>query len=597
MKGFNSVNSIIAGIFIFLLASLSAEDWLSAQTMSVQLHQDSRLGVISEEQRLVYNALAVLRPDLLPEAYRELETRADKCGTFPLFEVKKNWATLNTANRALLEPLLQRPNLPDSLISPSGFFKIHYTTSGGDATTEDYAREAADAFDRAYQVEITELGYPAPPADYGIDGPEYDVYIMQIGNYYGYTQPEQEIPSTPQNDYTTYIAVDNDYSESNFYTKGIDALRVTSAHEFFHAIHFGIREPNWQSTVSQDVFYYEISGVWMEDVVWDEINDYLQDFYLKSFFSYPHLPFYTCNGQREYGQAVWNHFIAKKFGRETIRNTWLYMYEKTALEAIERALADAGVSFEDALAEFAVWNYFTADRADTVTYYEEGHYYPKVKIATSEAFFTRTEFEGEARILSTKYFRFVPTVGDWYSTKLIGDAGQLWRIASILEPSAGDTSVSISSNETAHSIGFVGSADSLLVLCAHVKSPPPFANIPYPPVTYPYTILIEPDTSMEQSSARNSIAGIFPNPFHLTRDISVQISLKIAGEQEVSVTIADSQGRIVKTAQLGRLNEGGANNWLWNGRNMEDELVHSGVYVVIVKFGDTFAREKIALIR
>ena len=49
----------------------------------------------------------------------------------------------------------------------------------------------------------------------------------------------------------------------------INALRVTAAHEFFHAIQFAY-------DVKEDLWFMEGSATWVEDEVYDSINDNYQ---------------------------------------------------------------------------------------------------------------------------------------------------------------------------------------------------------------------------------------------------------------------------------------------------------------------------------
>ena len=35
---------------------------------------------------------------------------------------------------------------------------------------------------------------------------------------------------------SSYIKIDNKYEEGDYYTSGLDAMKVTVAHEYFHAI-------------------------------------------------------------------------------------------------------------------------------------------------------------------------------------------------------------------------------------------------------------------------------------------------------------------------------------------------------------------------
>ena len=79
----------------------------------------------------------------------------------------------------------------------------------------------------------------------------------------------------------SYLELDNDYTNPVYQqTKGTDALRVTIAHEFHHAVQFGY----YQGT--DGVWWQESTSTWMEEVAYPHIDDYLQ--YLPSFLDVPH---------------------------------------------------------------------------------------------------------------------------------------------------------------------------------------------------------------------------------------------------------------------------------------------------------------------
>ena len=88
---------------------------------------------------------------------------------------------------------------------------------------------------------------------------------------YGFTYPERAGRTS-----SSYLEIDNDYANPIYQqTKGLDALRVTIAHEFHHAIQFGYYQG------SDSIWWQESTSTWMEEVVYPDVDDYLQ--YLPSF--------------------------------------------------------------------------------------------------------------------------------------------------------------------------------------------------------------------------------------------------------------------------------------------------------------------------
>ncbi|MGQ9559646.1 MAG: MXAN_6640 family putative metalloprotease [Candidatus Oleimicrobiaceae bacterium] len=555
------------------------------------LHRQRAAGLLSSQEELVLKVLAMANPAALPEPYRSLPRPPGKCGTMTLWEVRLEWPRFTDLQRETLAPYVTRPSLPLWLISPSGRFKVHYTTSGIHQTTESFAREAALAFDQAYEVEVVQMGYPAPPPDNGMDGAEYDVYIQNIADY-GWTYPESPVPETPASDWTTYIIVDNDYARG-FYSKGVDGLRVTAAHEFFHAIHFGIREPQREPAATADLFYYEVSSTWMEDVVYDEVNDYYN--YLNGFFQWPDLPFNTADGWREYGMAVWNHFVAKRVGTEAIRESWLNMRTTHGMFAIRQALLVRGLTFEDALAEFAVWNMFTGSRADTVTFYPEGKHYPAIRLQREDVFTERIEVPDSCKRLATKFYSFVPQLPAPYNAQLVSAEASKWRL-SVAVLGTGRAIFDYVPGATASFLGYLTPVDTVVLAVSRThlgdESGGGDAN-----GFYRFATIVEPGSVSGRPPKGNTIVAVSANPFRMSQEGFLTVLIHSESDQEVTMSVRDMHGRRVLEQWLGTLPAGRVYPWVWDGRNDRGAIVASGVYLIVARFASDVAVEKVAVLR
>ncbi|MBI1931974.1 MAG: hypothetical protein HYS24_05495 [Ignavibacteriales bacterium] len=301
-----------------------------------------------------------------------------KCGFGISASVKSRLNEFSLEKQSKIEEILERPDLQKSLISPSGIFKIHYDTTGINTIAYD-VHELALAFDSAYTYEIEVLGYPAPPKD-GSNGGDnkFDVYVLASAGGYGSTELEDQIST---NKYTSYIKIHNSFSGS-FYTKGINAARVTAAHEFHHAIQVG----NYLYRDS-DRFYFELTSTSMEEFVYDDVNDYY--YYMKSYFNKPNrrLTRFNTGTNDGYDVAVWNIFLKEKFGSETpnigdqiIKRSWELMEQKDqrAIIALQNSVSQYGYSFADLFNEFGIWLYFTGYRAKENNYFSEASFYPLV---------------------------------------------------------------------------------------------------------------------------------------------------------------------------------------------------------------------------
>ncbi len=146
-----------------------------------------------------------------------VDTTHVKCGFGIISSVLENYNNFTPAQKKILKPLLDRPVTDTSVVTPNGFFRIHYDLTGPNAPT--YSIDSLEVIlDSVYNFEINYLGYPPPPPDNGMGGDnKYDVYIQSLGNTYGFTQPEN--PTAPGSQtYTSYLTLDNDYT--GFYTTG-----------------------------------------------------------------------------------------------------------------------------------------------------------------------------------------------------------------------------------------------------------------------------------------------------------------------------------------------------------------------------------------
>ncbi len=332
--------------------------------------------IISRAQNLdsLFNEYVKIRGLSVPGYPRvTVSGKPVKCAFDVVAEVKLNYDRFNIKQKAVIAGTLDRPAADTSFVSPSGKFRIHYYKSGNNAPKYDL-NEFAKAADSSYNYEVNILGYPAPPSDNGAGGDNlYDIYIKnEGGGEYGGTTPEQMITDST---WTSFMDLDNDFG-SEYYTHGIDAARVTVAHEFHHAIQIGnyIYRPT-------DKFYHELTSTSMEEFVFNSVNDYYN--YLGEYFNNPVNSFPSHTG---YDLAIWNFFLVSRFdstsvpenvrGKNIIRRTWQLMPKERALQAIADAIQEAGSNFRSEFSTFALWTYFTNYRAVAGKYFKEAANYP-----------------------------------------------------------------------------------------------------------------------------------------------------------------------------------------------------------------------------
>ncbi|MFL5832911.1 MAG: MXAN_6640 family putative metalloprotease [Solirubrobacterales bacterium] len=221
-------------------------------------------------------------------------------------------------------------SVPEAPRSPacSPHFCVHWVVQGLDAPdlsdrdgdgVPDFVETVLRVAERVHTVENEKLGWREPRSDGRRGGRrgKTDVYLSQIGGeLFGYAAPdrgqataEHRIPRRLHG----YLVLDNDYSPFEFpKTKPLEDLRVTFAHEYNHILQFGY-------DAYQDPWFAEASATWMEDQVYNGIDDYLR--YVRRWVKLYETPL-TANSIKEYGSAVWNQWLARRYGPGIVRRAW-----------------------------------------------------------------------------------------------------------------------------------------------------------------------------------------------------------------------------------------------------------------------------------
>ena len=243
-------------------------------------------------------------------------------------------------------------------------FRIHYTLRGLDATTEDYVRDVAKTMETVWQVEVHDMGWPAPPDDgRGGGDSRFDIYLTDMLDEDGYgalgaARPGFQYgdnPATAAIEHyatSTMIRLDNDFSEIENEDESVsDLLRVTAAHEFHHAIQHGYDQEDL-------LWYYETTSVWMETQVFPKIHD--AENYLEYTDQYPELCFGTEddpeNGLLMYGEWPIIQSFVDRYGQKMLFQLWSNIAQYDGFAALEQTLAFYGDTVPEALARYRIQN-------------------------------------------------------------------------------------------------------------------------------------------------------------------------------------------------------------------------------------------------
>jgi len=321
----------------------------------------------------------------------ELTLEDRKCGFGIVTSIKSNIALFTPEQQVVLNSILSRPDyLQTSIVSPSGFFRVHYDSTGinrpsyvSSLSADQNAAEVAEALDSVYRFEVNYLGFLSPPGDNGSGSDDkYDVYIQDQGQGsnkpYGYTEWENKVGSI---NWTSFMVIDNDYI--GYPTTGLNGMLVTVAHEFHHGIQLGNYSiPDPISPLRQsDRFFYELTSTSMEEFVYDNVNDYY--FYMPSYFQSPQKAFPNQNG---YNLAIWNIYIQQIFGFDLLKQQWELIPSIDAILAINNTILNSGSSFPGELNKFGIWTFYTNIRTIPGSYFEEAANYPLIRPTSTLTF-------------------------------------------------------------------------------------------------------------------------------------------------------------------------------------------------------------------
>ncbi len=447
-----------------------------------------------------------------------------------------------------------------SFTAPAGIrqFRIWYYVSGDSAvppldanmnSIPDWVEKTGEYLEQAYRLQVDTLEYLEPPT-FAWSGGYMDILIYDMG-YYGETVPLAEYPPNSHK-YATRIHIENDFV-GGFYTHGYSALAVTCAHEFFHTVQLAYIYR------SSDLWYYELSSTWMEDVAHDDVNDYYA--YLGSFFYSPTRALTATNG---YESAHWNHFVAKRYGRDAVRHSWENMESASALVAIDNALSDGlGRAFE----QFALWNYFTGYRSSWADFYPEGSSYPVLQIPSSPLH--DEAIDRNLPVLSACYYRRV--VADSNYLSLEWDPGASFVFSSVIQRLQAAPQATEWHSDASVNIPDLMPGDTIAMI---------FANIDR---TGAKTTLRVNLDSKEGGFSGDPVVELapFPNPIRTDAE-DLQFRFLLKTEAAIRVQIFSISGRKVFDGQSAVLPAGqytGVQGINWNLKDSSGRGVPSGVYV------------------
>lgn len=419
------------------LVAVLAVTAFAANKSSYQLIEEAyRQGLVSDEEKLLLEVRSVKAPSTLPQQYQSATIETQKCATMILLEAQRQWDKLTPSGQQTLREIMARPTAAYAITSPQGYFRIHYNTTGTNAVPSadtspangipDYVEWLASYADSSYRSEVINLGHYKPIQDGSLGGDSlYDIYTEEMG-YYGYTQREGTGPN-PWNDAYSYISVHrnfigfpaNDDPEGD--QKG--AAKVTVAHEYYHAIQFTY-------DYAEELWLMESSSTWMEDFVFDPVNDNFN--YLSYWFSYPH---YSLNANVDlhvYSAFIWPKYVSLNYGNDVMPDLWNRCISSGGYAVYTSLLASLGTSLNAEFAEFCVWNFITNSRDDGL-HYPDALRYPLITTTrTHSSFPVSGQGPGSGTApdaMASNYIVFLlPTGQGQFTVDFNGDNSVTWIV-------------------------------------------------------------------------------------------------------------------------------------------------------------------------
>lgn len=370
-------------------------------------------GQISEGRYVLERAVSLFDPAQVRSRFGNVSRPDPRSATLVLRDLALRLAQLSARELEDARRILARPT--DGIADPMGDGYtvaeeaplcstnacVHYVGSTDDApppddvtggTEPDYVEAVSAVVEEVWTAEVGTLGYRAPKSDATSDEDGgsglLDVYLVDLGvdGLFGYcTSDDPNLdPSYPYWDMSAYCVLDNDYDISQFgYLDPTLPLKVTAAHELFHAVQFAY-------DIGEDGWLMEGTATWMEERVYDAINDNRR-YLVSSPLSHPLIPLDQSTGFRVYGTWIFWQFLTEYLGGAVpdatiVRAVWKRadgspvgqdMYSTQALASAVGARTVGGTRwrFRWAFADFAVWN------ARPGKYYDEGVAYPAAAVA------------------------------------------------------------------------------------------------------------------------------------------------------------------------------------------------------------------------
>ena len=370
-----------------LASTLAAEASTGAASLSIPaLDEAVARGELSYAEGARQKLLFLFDRAAMDPAWNRDGQGPARCGTSILAEVGEHLGRLDEAGKSLYDRYVTHAgSAPGSVEATLSYetthFYLQYANSGTNAVpltdvapadgVPDFVEQAGIAMETSWDTEVTALGYTAPPASSASQFNNKYLIQFQAQSSYAFT--------TVVSGTRTKIVLHNTFQgfppDDDPDGGVLGAMRVSCAHEFKHAI-------QRTYTLWSEGGWVELDATWMEDIVYDFVNDYYN--YIRSSgspFTAPWMPLDrdAVNNTGSYEDCNWQHYQTERLGNTHMLNFWVRRQAnpgEPVLTTYTQNLLASGLGFADAFGEYAAWNFACGTRAGAGYGYGEAAAYP-----------------------------------------------------------------------------------------------------------------------------------------------------------------------------------------------------------------------------